>query len=228
MSGRLSKLALGAIVIFLSGAIESRPQDRTDIWYSQRLDPQTFSDRVRETALGQIYLSHLALERSSNERVRTFATKAITDNMVMAERIQTIAAQNLLQKGSTVEIQRSKPGLAASIEPATVEMSKLSSRHKEMGERLWRLTGTEFDHEYLRMAIDDNHMLIEDFKLAPSGKVYDVLPRDPAGRPTVRSSPRNVEPETTGEYRPEADFAREMLPTVWQNMAEANRILADL
>jgi predicted outer membrane protein len=179
-------------------------------------------------ALGEIYLNHLALERSSNDQVRGFAKKAISDNMVMAERLRTIETQDAVLKGSTVDVQRSKPGLLASIEPAGLDMSQVSNRYKEMGEKLIKLTGSGFDREYLLMTIADHRMLVDDLKRAPSDTGYDVLPRDTAGRPTVRNSPTNIEPETAGEYRREADFAREMLPTVRQNLAEADRILASL
>jgi predicted outer membrane protein len=203
MSGRLSKIFLSTVVLFPAAVVPSRSQDsglpdptRASYTAYYYWNAQNFDDRVHYAALGQIYLGHIALERSSNDQVRALAKKVVSDNSVMAQRIQTIKAADAVLKGSTVDIQRSKPGQLAAGGPDSIDLSQVSDRYRKMGEQLLSLTGSDLDREYLEMVKADHRMLKYDLENAPAG----------------------------GEYRFEAAFAREMLPSVRQNLAEADRI----
>jgi predicted outer membrane protein len=228
MSGRLlSKIALSILVVALSGVIavhgqnSGRPQDRINTGNpAGTVDAESFAARVHDIALGQIYLGHLALERSSNDQVRTLATKAIDDSVVLAQKSQTEKAV----QDSNVTIQRSKPGQFSSDVSTTLDLTQVSQAYRQMGEKLTGLTGADFDREYLRMLIDGQRTLVDELEHAPSGKVHHIQPRDASGRPTVRTSPANVEPDTIREPAPQADLRREMLPTARQNLYEAERI----
>jgi predicted outer membrane protein len=89
------------------------------------------------------------------------------------------------------------------------------------------LSGPEFDREYLDATIDRQEIMIHHFKAASTP--HRVLPRDAEGRPTARNSPYNVERDSDWNERvAEAYFAKQLLPTLWEDLAAAYLVRAQV
>jgi putative membrane protein len=96
------------------------------------------ADGTAEVALGK-----MAQQKASSKQVKTFAAMMVRDHTKAGQELQTVATH------------------------ANVDMTKMDADmgdHKDLGERLSKLSGREFDREYIKAMVDDHEKAVKDTK----------------------------------------------------------------
>jgi putative membrane protein len=107
-------------------------------------DPAADRDFVGDmTADGhaEVELGKLAQQKARNAQVKEFAAMMVRDHQNAGTELKTAAAQ-------------------ANIETAAIYAD--TDEHKDLRERLAKLSGTEFDREYIEAMVDDHEKAVND------------------------------------------------------------------
>lgn len=106
-------------------------------------DDKTFVVKASLDGLAEIGLSTTASTKATAPDVKSFASRMLADHTKISEELKSLA----ITKGL---------GLATSAD----------EKHKEIGDRLARLSGREFDREYMIVMAQDHEVAVADFDKA--------------------------------------------------------------
>jgi putative membrane protein len=113
---------------------------------------QKFVRETIEAGVMEVELGRIAAERATHEQVKAFARQVQEDHARSNEELKTIAAD----KG--IELRKSLPG-----------------KYKRTVGRLSKLSGAEFDRQYMGFMVDDHKHDLEKFQReADNGKALDI------------------------------------------------------
>lgn len=116
------------------------------------VEDQRFIDRAARDQMADIELAKLASERAQSQDVKGIAQTLVQDNQKANDELKQIAQK----KGAKVPTEASRGA-------------------KREHDRLAKLSGTEFDREYVRYMLKDHDKDLKDFqKEAKSGKDADL------------------------------------------------------
>lgn len=104
-------------------------------------DDSEFAIKAASGGMMEVELGRLAAEKAQNPKVKDFGTMMVTDHSKANEELKALAAS----KNITI--------------PAT-----LSEDHQKHVEDLSKLSGAEFDREYVKLMVDDHQEDIDLFK----------------------------------------------------------------
>ena len=135
-----------------------------------------------EMSNAEIALARIASLKTQNAKVRTFAEMLVKDHTAALTKLRTV-------QGVT-----------------TTDM-KPSARHQANTERLSKISGSEFDREFMRAAISDHQEALKFFE--QQSRADDAAAPVP-GKATL------------------AKVSQEMTPTVREHLQQAQSILKDL
>ncbi len=99
---------------------------------------------AREAALGgmtEVQLGQLAVQKSSNDKVREFGQRMIDDHSKANDELKSVAAKDNIALPS-----------------------QLDAKHRGMVDRFARMTGTQFDRVYVRDMVRDHQNAIAEFQ----------------------------------------------------------------
>jgi putative membrane protein len=172
---------------------------------TSQANPTTFKDKLIEMNYAEIHLGHLAMMNSQNSRVRDLADMIVRDHTQALSRLQgtqtsSAAGQTDNTQSDTDQAQvagREKPNMSD-----TVDRSKLTREHQQTADRLSKLSGAQFDREFINTMITEH-----------------------------RNAIRMLEQETrtSGDRdRETASIAQEMLPKLRMHLTEAEQIQKEL
>ncbi len=128
---------------------------------------KTFISEAAEGGLKEIQFSQLALQKSSNDDVKTFAQKMITDHTQLNNDMQPFAQQ-------------------AGITPPT----QLKPKDQTEYDQLSKLSGSAFDHKYIQSMVKDHHKDLKEFKTEAA------VATDPSFKTTVESGEKVIQQHT--------------------------------
>lgn len=112
----------------------------------------TFMKEAAVGGMAEVQLGKLAAEKGSSEHVKEFGQRMQKDHSKANENLKNIAAKKGVQLPTALE-----------------------GKHKSAMDRLSKLSGDEFDREYMRAMIDDHKETLEKFQReADKGKDPDV------------------------------------------------------
>jgi putative membrane protein len=115
-------------------------------------DDQEFVTKASGAGLAEVNLSNLALRKAASADVKRFARRMVDDHMRMNTDLLRIADRKQLS-------------------PAK-EMDK---KHQDASDKLAKLDGADFDHEYLSAMVADHKEAVDLFqKVAKDGKDADL------------------------------------------------------
>jgi putative membrane protein len=146
-----SALAL-ALAVSLGGIASAQQTTTIQIAQAGKVstEDQEFLKKAIQGGQAEVAISQLALEKSQNEQVRTFAERMVKDH--------TAANQQLL-----------------SLEGAGGTLPKeLDKKHQALLEQLSKLSGDEFDRQYMKGQVQDHQAAVKLFTseaTQPSGPV---------------------------------------------------------
>ena len=102
---------------------------------------KTFLMNSAEGSMAEIQMSQLALKKSKNDDVKTYAQQMITDHTKLIADMKPFADQ-------------------MGVQPPT----KLNPTHQQEAQRLSSMTGANFDKEYITAMSTDHHKTLTEFK----------------------------------------------------------------
>lgn len=102
---------------------------------------KTFVMKASEGSMAEIAMSKLALRKSKNDEVKTYAQKMIDDHTMLLNSMKPIADQ-------------------MGVQPPT----KLNPTHQAESARLKSMAGDKFDKEYITAMVGDHHKDLGEFK----------------------------------------------------------------
>lgn len=116
------------------------------------MKPSDFLTEAAEGSIAEIQLASLALTRTQNPEIRAFAQQMIADHGKASDEIKPIAAK----KSVSLPLQ-------------------LNSTHKSLSDRLSKLSGAEFEREYVKAMVEDHEKDVKAFQTqAQAGTDADV------------------------------------------------------
>jgi putative membrane protein len=105
-----------------------------------QLTDQEFATKAAECNMLEVKLSQLAAERAANPEVKQFARQLTEDHQRAGKMLQEAAS------------------------PATTLPKELDKKHQETIDRVSKLSGADFDREYLKLMVDEHKKAIELFE----------------------------------------------------------------
>lgn len=124
----------------------------------------TFVFKASESDMAEIELAKLAMKQGGNARVREFAAKMVKDHTKSSEELAPIAK---------------KHGFALAKE--------VSSTHKDVCEKLKKLSGADFDREYMAGQVKAHQTAVKLFtQQSKSGKDADLRAFASKTLPTIQ------------------------------------------
>ncbi len=116
------------------------------------LSKENFWTEAAQSGMTEIILANLALEKLSNEEIKSFAQKVITDHTAVGDELKMLAAS----KNVTLP-------------------TDISAKQKSSMDKLSKLSGTDFDREFMKQMVKDHKAAVKLFqKQADSGTDADV------------------------------------------------------
>jgi putative membrane protein len=124
---------------------------------------------VKDAAMGgmmEVHMGKLGVQKAQNEQVKTYAQRLIDDHTQANTELKQLASQ----KGITLPDDKfaSSSDTSSDAERTKVRESE-SGEHKEHHAALKKLegmSGTEFDREFVRMAVKDHEKDVKEFEKA--------------------------------------------------------------
>lgn len=108
---------------------------------AQSSGDKSFLEKGSQGNLAEVELAKLALKKSSNASVRSFAQRMIKDHEMLAKKMQPFLTQT-------------------GVQPST----KLNMEHQHLYNKLNGLDGAEFDKQYVEAMDKDHHEDLEDYQ----------------------------------------------------------------
>jgi putative membrane protein len=102
---------------------------------------QDFANRAAAAGLAEVELGNMARDKATNQQVKDFAQKMVTDHGKANDELKTVAAQK-----------------------AIVLPTNLGPDHVAVRDRLSALTGAEFDREYMAAMVQDHQKAVSEFE----------------------------------------------------------------
>ena len=125
---------------------------------------KAFITESAEGGLKEIQFSQLALQKSSNDQVKTFAQKMVTDHTQLNSDMQPFAQQ-------------------AGITPPT----QLKPKDQAEYDALNKLSGPTFDKKYIQSMVKDHHKDVKEFR------AEEAAATDPTFKTTVQNGTKVVQ-----------------------------------
>jgi putative membrane protein len=122
-----------------------------------------FMTEAAQGGMAEVQLGQLATQKAQSDQVKQFGQKMVDDHTKANDQLKQIAAS----KGVTLP-------------------TDLDSKHKREMERLSKLSGAEFDREYMKHMVSDHKKDVSDFKKeAKSAKDADLKSFASSTEPTL-------------------------------------------
>jgi putative membrane protein len=183
-----------------------RASDRPPDSANRNSDPVMQAVQIN---VAEIEAGKMAAKKAQNPRVKEFA------NMMVKDHTEALAKLRPLPGGA-----------ASGVKP--------DGNHQQTAERLAKLSGTEFDREYMDAMVSGHREALMFFERhshgqpAPNDQTNSKAGNATAGEPSVKPKPDAHAPSGT-EYNPEfSRLAMELVPTVRQHLQMAERVQQEL
>jgi predicted outer membrane protein len=267
-----------SVLLTLSGhAQQNRSQDTG----TARSGDQQFLQQAIEMNSAEVQLSRLAQMKSQNQRVRSYADMMVGDHSQALDRLQAASggAGRSTQNRNTQDTNRAATGTAGNSTATdnsrnqnaqsnqsnqgsqgsqnnqsgqgNQNQAQLSKQHEELAARLGRLSGADFDREYMQAMVNDHRQAITQFERQVGGN--SLSSNSPSsdnvfGREKTRTgNTGGLTPDTGGsstnnpagtaqsdgraaarDANNASSLARELLPTLRRHLQEAESIQRSL
>jgi putative membrane protein len=205
-------LVLGINLLVAAQSDKTSAQDPAAT--STTSQPLASSDRefimhVAHDSMMEVELANLALQKSTNEDVKRFAQRMIDDHKTASEKLKTLAQSKGITlpahaTGATTSQTNEGSRQSANIENTRAAQDQHSTDAKisKAKEKLARLSGAEFDREYMKMMVKDHEKAVADFqKQSTQSKDTDVQEFARTTLPTLQehlTMAREIETRVSG------------------------------
>jgi putative membrane protein len=170
-----------------------------------------FLARAIEASAAEIELGKMAEAKSQNPRVRAYAQMMVKDHATALDAFHRIATGGI----AAVPNQESATN--------TAQLSgrvPLSKEHQELRDRLSRLSGDDFDREYMSAMVQEHRKDVRDFEreVKSGSDTGSAATTEPAA--AVREKPQDGA-DGTQAMTPQRIIARDLLPILKMHLEQA-------
>jgi putative membrane protein len=145
---------------------------------------QRFVTEAAEAGKAEVAHGQLAAERASNPEVKTFAQRMVDDHTKANQELMQLASSKSITLSDSKANKTSPPTNNAG---TTDEQRQLKGKHREMQDQLMKLSGAEFDREYIRQQVKDHEKAVALFeRQANSGSDAELKAFAAKTLPTLR------------------------------------------
>ena len=160
----------------------------------------TFLNKAIEANAAEVQVGKLAQMKSQNPRVKDFAEMMVKDH------------SNALDRLNDVNTASGSGGTRAR-GTQSADRVTLSKQHQELRDRLSKLSGTDFDREYVNAMVEEHRNTVQDFE------------REAGTQEPATNAPGREKPESgTGTPDRTKAVAQELLPTIKMHLQEAESL----
>ncbi|MBC7399344.1 MAG: DUF4142 domain-containing protein [Mucilaginibacter sp.] len=147
---RLICFLCGVVVLFIASSCVDKRHAKN---YNQLIDEGsvTFIQQGLEASQAEINASKLAVGRSGNSHLISFASKVITDHAAAGDELEKIAINNKVRGGDSVSITHQK---------AMANMATLK--------------GADFDKAYIQLMVADHQNAVKLYTVATNDRIEDI------------------------------------------------------
>jgi putative membrane protein len=188
-----------------------------------------FFSKAMELNATEVRIGELAMNMSQNPQVKEFAQMMVTDH----NEGLTKTSEMLDARAAMEGMDRTKIG------PNTKNAKdiKLTAQHQQLYDRLSKLSGADFDREFIAAMVTGHRDAIVMFEAqsrahgnSPTSSTHTTMP---SSQQTMRQKPTDPD---QGKYsradlqmdRDSADYARDTLPTLRSHLQQAEAIQKQL
>lgn len=160
---------LGAVMLLAMGAMSVSAQDTMNTGSSMKSEMKANADSkfmmmLATGGMNEIGLSQMALSKSTNDDVKSFAQKMVDDHTMAGDELKTLAASKNV----------------------TLPMS-MDAKHMEMNTKLGAMSGMDFDMMYMKAMVKDHEKTVAMLqKESSNGKDADAKALAAKLLPTVQ------------------------------------------
>lgn len=155
-----------------------------------RLDSsdKRFIMEVAHGGMMEVHLGKLASERASSAEVKQFAQRMVDDHSKANDELMQLASSKGVSMPQDANHSHSAAaGAGSQTADSGSHKEMMDPKHKAASDKLSRLSGADFDREYMRMMVKDHAKTVEKFEReAAKGKDPDVKAWAAKTLPTVR------------------------------------------
>jgi putative membrane protein len=130
-----------------------------------------FIMHVAHNGMMEIDLANLALQKSANEDVKRFAQRLIDDHKAANEKLMTLAQSKGITLPDPATVASTSQTNEGSRQSANIETTRAAqgqqstdAKFSKAKEKLGRLSGAEFDREYMKMMVKDHEKAVAEFQ----------------------------------------------------------------
>ena len=173
-----------------------------------------FLTKAMEANAAEVKLGELAESKAQDPRVKDFAAMVVKDHTMALDKMHMLMEQRVNAK----------------VSPAATNMDwhtmKLTPMQQKTFDRLSKLSGADFDREFMKTMVAEHQAAIRDFEMHSRSHGNSATNTNPAGRQKA-TAPDN----TKVDYARDTDtiaFANETLPTLKRHMEMAQNISKEI
>jgi putative membrane protein len=157
-----------------------------------------FLNQAMEMNTAEVQLGKMAATKAQDSRVRNFAEMMVKDHNQALDKIRTLWDDRSKATGNHSR-----------------RNDQINAEHKRVSQRLNKLSGADFDREYMTIMVREHRAALRAFELQSHAHGY--------GRNSNTSANVNYMKDTDT-----AAFASEMLPTIRQHLQRAEEIQKEM
>src|SRR5689334_11322101 len=198
----------GVVIAILVLAVNSIATSQARQNTQRDSDPQNqnqtdtaFLTKAMEGNAAEIEFAKIAQTKSQNPQVKEFADMIVKDHTEAQDRIRDLMNANA---GAANRMDKNPSGQAM-----------LSKEHQQTATRLSKLSGVDFDREFMNVMVQDHRQDIRFFEqeagMTDNTSADDTTREKPAGGSST--NPTSVQ-----------SLARDLLPTLRQHLTQAEQI----
>ncbi|HEX2225588.1 MAG TPA: DUF4142 domain-containing protein [Candidatus Binatia bacterium] len=141
-----------SIALLFASSVAMSAETKSDRGGKLSDDDADFVKEAAVAGMAEVELGKMAAEKGSSKQVKDFGQRMQKDHTKANEELKKLASNKGVQL-----------------------LSELDRKHKSASERLAKLSGDEFDREYMRAMVDDHKETLEKFqRQADKGKDPDL------------------------------------------------------
>jgi putative membrane protein len=182
-------------------ALAQQTQNSTNSSTASSASGHDFLTKAIESNVAEIELAKLAQSKSENSRVKEFAAMMVKDHSGALNRLRQ--AEGAVGP-SNDKSRESAPGSAP-----TAGLVNPSKEHEQLKTRLAKLSGDEFDREYINAMVQEHQKDIQEFQSEANSRANETGTREKPA-PGTEAQPQTV--------------ARELLPTLRMHLQQAQSL----
>jgi putative membrane protein len=170
-----------------------------------------FLTKAMEGNAAEVKMGELAQTKAQDQKVKEFAAMVVKDHTMALDKMQMMLEE------------RKNAKVAPNTQDSNWHNIKLNSMHQRNFDKLSKLSGPDFDREFMRMMTTAHQAAIRDFETHARSHGNAA-----SATPNTRQKPADNNKVDWANDTDTVTFARETLPTLKHHLEQAQMIQKDM